>query len=97
MNIEGILLRLRAERMELKTKIIQLEKFRGTDEWNKLSVNHKQLIDIQLQAMRTYMEALVGRCLDIEEQLNNKDKDEDKQKENNDENPVKVIVIGLGD
>lgn len=71
MSNEELLIKLRRERMELRTKIIKLDKFRGTNEWDKLSVNHKQLLDIQLQAMRTYYECLVGRCIDILE--NNKE------------------------
>lgn len=71
MNNEELLIKLRKERMELRGKIIKLDKFRGTNEWDKLSVGHKQLLDIQLQAMRTYYECLVGRCIDILE--NNKE------------------------
>lgn len=71
MNSEELLMKLRKERFELHGKIVKIEKFRGTDEWDKLSVNHKQLLDIQLQSMRTYVETLVGRCLDIEENMNN--------------------------
>ena len=99
--MEELLIKLRREKMELFGKIKRLESFRGTDEWKTLSVAHKQLLDIQLQSMRTYLEALIGRCLDIEEHL--KDKTDDKEpvenesKENNDEDPVKVIIIGLGE
>ena len=93
MKDEEILLKLRKERMELHGKIMKLDKFRGTDEWNKLSVSHKQLLDIQLQAMRTYMEALIGRCLDIEEKINNK---VEEKVEENDENQAKIIIIDLG-
>ena len=100
MNSEELLMKLRKERMELSGKIMKLDKFRRTDEWNKLSVAHKQLLDIQLQSMRTYLEALIGRCLDIEEHLNDKADDkepvENESKENDDEDPVKVIIIGLG-
>jgi uncharacterized protein with NRDE domain len=72
MSNEELLIKLRRERMELRVKIIKLDKFRGTNEWNKLSVGHKQLLDIQLQSMRTYYECLVGRCIDI---LENKNKE----------------------
>lgn len=89
--MEEVLINLRKERMELRAKIMKLDKFRGTDEWNKLSTNHKQLLDIQLQAMRTYLETLIGRCLDIEENMN-----KPKEKEDN-EDLAKVIVIGLGE
>ena len=90
MNNEELLLKLRKERMELTGKINKLVEFRGSVEWNNLSVNHKQLLDIQLKAMETYREALIGRCLDIEEKLNDKS---EENKEENDENPVKVIII----
>ncbi len=99
--MEELLIKLRREKMELFGKIKRLESFRGTDEWKTLSVTHKQLLDIQLQSMRTYLEALIGRCLDIEEWL--KDKADDKEpvenesKENDNEDPVKVIIIGLGE
>ena len=99
--MEELLIKLRRERMELFGKIKRLESFRGTDEWKTLSVAHKQLLDIQLQSMRTYLEALIGRCLDIEEHLNDKANDEEpvenESKENDDEDPVKVIIIGLGE
>ena len=99
--MEELLIKLRREKMELFGKIKRLESFRGTDEWKTLSVAHKQLLDIQLQSMRTYLEALIGRCLDIEEHLNDKANDkepvENESKENDDEDPVKVIIIGLGE
>lgn len=71
--MEDLLIKLRKERMELSGKINNLEKFRGSKEWDNLSFYHKQLLDIQLNAMRTYREVLIGRCLDIEMDL---DKDE---------------------
>jgi len=99
--MEELLIKLKREKMELFGKIKRLESFRGTDEWKTLSVAHKQLLDIQLQSMRTYLEALIGRCLDIEEHLKNKADDkepvENESKENDDEDPVKVIIIGLGE
>lgn len=99
--MEELLIKLRREKMELFGKIKRLESFRGTDEWKTLSVAHKQLLDIQLQSMRTYLEALIGRCLDIEEHLNDKANDkkpvENESKEKDDEDSVKVIIIGLGE
>ena len=99
--MEELLIKLKREKMELFGKIRRLESFRGTDEWKTLSVAHKQLLDIQLQSMRTYLEALIGRCLDIEENLKGKADDkepvENESKENDDEDPVKVIIIGLGE
>lgn len=89
------LIKLRREKMELFGKIKKLESFRGSDEWNKLSTNHKQLLDIQLQAMTTYLETLIGRCLDLEESIERqKETEETTETEQKDEEPVvKIIVI----
>ena len=84
--MEEVLINLRKEKMELFGKIRKLEKFRGSAEWEKLSVAHKQLLDIQLQSMRTYLECLIGRVLDIET----------NSKEENEEEPtIKIIKIVL--
>ena len=84
--MEEVLINLRKEKMELFGKIRKLEKFRGSAEWEKLSVAHKQLLDIQLQSMRTYLESLIGRVLDIET----------NSKEENEEEPtIKIIKIVL--
>lgn len=84
--MEEVLINLRKEKMELFGKIRKLEKFRCSDEWGKLSVAHKQLLDIQLQSMRTYLECLIGRVLDIET----------NSKEENEEEPtIKIIKIVL--
>lgn len=88
--MQEVLDKLRREKIELSGKIRNLEKFRGSDEWKKLSVAHKQLLDIQLQAMRTYLEAIIGRYIDIEESLNNK-----AENESNNEDSIKVIIIGM--
>lgn len=77
--MEELLIKLRREMMELRGKIIKLEEFRDTDEWITLSVAHKQLLDIQLNAMKTYLEALIGRCLDIEMDL---DKESEPKEDN---------------
>ena len=89
--MEEILVNLRKERMELTGKIRKLESFRTTKEWDKLSVSHKQLLDIQLQSMRTYLECLIGRCLDIQCNI---DKQE-TSKEEQEEPIIKVIKIVL--
>lgn len=86
--MEEVLINLRKEKMELFGKIRKLEKFRGSAEWEKLSVAHKQLLDIQLQSMKTYLECLIGRVLDIE--TNSKEENEEEQ-------IVKIVVIDLGD
>lgn len=93
--MKDILFKLREERAELTGKIKRLEKFRGTDEWNELSVNHKQLLDIQLSIMKSYLEVLIGRCLDIVSDLpkeNNEDKNEDNKNDS-----IKIVIIGLED
>lgn len=77
--MEELLIKLRREKMELFGKIKRLESFRGTDEWKTLSVAHKQLLDIQLNAMKTYLEVLVARCVDIEMNL---DKESEPKEDN---------------
>ena len=69
-NMKELLTKLGRERMELTNKINNLIKFRGTVEWDKLTATHKQLLDIQLEAMKTYSEALTGRCIEILERMN---------------------------
>lgn len=93
--MKELLMKLRKERMELTSKINNLVKFRGTDEWNKLTATHKQLLDIQLEAMKTYSEALTGRCIEIQERMAEQET-ASKPKDKDDE-PVKVFIISLGD
>lgn len=92
-ELDRVLFNLKVEKNQLSNKIKSLEKFRGTDDWNKLSVNHKQLLDIQLQAMRTYLETLVGRCLDIQERIDNENTSEENKPKNNEEPIVKIIIL----
>lgn len=95
--MKELLIKLRKERMELTVKINKLVEFRGSVEWNSLSVNHKQLLDIQLKAMETYRETLIGRCIDIEMNLDKENKSrEDKPKENKEE-PIKIVIVDLGE
>lgn len=101
--MKDLLIKLRKERMELTGKISNLEKFRGSKEWNELSVYHKELLDIQLDAMRTYREVLIGRCIDIEMILDR----ENNPKENeidghtgnteNNKDSIKVFIVNLGE
>lgn len=86
-----LMTKLRRERMELTTKIRKLETFRGTKEWDNISVSHKQLLDIQLQAMRTYLECLIGRCLEIQNEELNEEQDDDK------DNTIEAIIIIKGE
>lgn len=95
MNSEELLMKLRKERMELTGKINNLVKFRGTVEWNKLTATHKQLLDIQLEAMKTYSEALTGRCIEIQERAEQEKKNEKSDKQENEEPMTKVIIIDL--
>lgn len=95
--MKELLFKLRKERLELTGKMRKLEEFRGTEEWNKLTVHHKELLDIQLNAMKTYLEVLVARCLDIEMDLDKENKSkEDKPKENKEE-PIKIVIVDLGE
>lgn len=86
--MQELLDKLRKEKIELSGKIRNLEKFRGTDEWSKLSVSHKCLLDIQLEAMKTYFECLSARTVDIE---TNKDQQENKPESEQDD--IKIIKI----
>ena len=95
MNNEKILMDLRKERMELTSKINNLVKFRGTDNCNKLTSTHKQLLDIQLEAMKTYSEALTGRCIELQERTVYEKKNEKSDKQENEEPMTKVIIIDL--
>ena len=63
-NVE-IVDKLSKERFDLLLKIRNLENFRLSEDWIKLSFNHKYLLDIQLQSMRTYIECLNARINDI--------------------------------
>ena len=92
--MKEILFRLRKERSELIGKIRKLEEFRKTDEWNKISVNHKQLLDIQLNAMKTYLECLIGRCIDIQMNLDKEDKPRETK---SNEDSIKVFIVNLGE
>lgn len=64
-NSVEIINKLNREKFELLSKIRNLEKFIFSEEWKELSVNHKCLLDIQLQSMRTYIECLNARISDI--------------------------------
>lgn len=92
--MKELLMKLRKERMELNTKITNLVRFRGTDEWNKLTSTHKQLLDIQLEAMKTYSEALTGRCIEIQERMAEQET-VSKPEDNKDEDEPRVIVINI--
>ena len=90
-ELDKVLFNLKVERNSLSNKMSALAKFRGTDDWNKLSVNHKCLLDIQLEAMRTYSECLSARIVDLEETID--EQKEPVEEENNIEDVVKIIVI----
>ena len=57
--MEELLIKLNKEKIELFGKIRKIEKFRGTEEWKKLSTNHKQLLDIQLAAIENNEDPVV--------------------------------------
>lgn len=95
--MKELLMKLRKERMELTGKINNLVKFRETDEWNKLTSTHKQLLDIQLEAMKTYAEALTGRCIEIQERMAEQETASKPEDNKDEDEPVKVFIISLGE
>lgn len=86
--MEEVLNKLRLERHKLFGEISKIDKFRGTDEWKKLSVNHKELLDLQLGIMKVYMEVLTARIIDLEQEIN-------KEEEKTEEPVVKIVKIIL--
>lgn len=80
------LFELRRERLELTGKIKRLEEFRGTEDWNKLTLSHKQLLDVQLSVMKSYLEILISRCVDL---MSTPDNTEDK------EESTKIFTINV--
>lgn len=85
MENNEIIIKLEKEKYELNSKITKLKKFRCTEEWDKLSVNHKCLLDIQLSAMQTYLETLMSRIVDLKT----------KESEQEDENDIGISIIVL--
>ena len=85
MKNNEIIMNLEKEKYELHSKIMKLGKFRSTEECDKLSVNHKCLLDIQLSAMQTYLETLMSRLVDLRAE-------ESKQE---DENDIGISIIVL--
>lgn len=85
--MKEIINKLKVEQSELIHKMNRLSKFRGSDEYENLSMTQILLLDVQLSAMKTYLEAISGRIIDLE--TNDKSK--------NKENPTKVIIVGLGE
>ena len=79
--------KLKVEQSELIHKMNKLSRFRGSDEYKSLSMTQILLLDVQLSAMKTYLEAVTGRIIDLET----------NEKSENEEDPVKVIIIGLGE
>lgn len=59
--------RLRKEQRDLISKATKLSNFRGTEEWDKLTVPEKVLLDTQLSVMNTYIEILTNRIILIKE------------------------------
>lgn len=53
--------KLREELKDLNAKIIKILNFQGTLEWHYLPSYQKHLLNIQLQAMKTYSEILNTR------------------------------------
>lgn len=63
--MEELLIKLHTEEQELIHKISKLTKFRESDDYKNLSVYHKGLLEIQLNAMKTYLEVIMSRVVDI--------------------------------
>lgn len=80
--MEEIINKLKVEQNELIHKINKLHRFRGSDEYENLSMTQVLLLDVQLSAMKTYLEAVTGRIIDL--------KTNDKS---NELPEVKVVVI----
>ena len=70
-NVE-IVDKLNKEKIDLLFKIQKLENSRFSIDWKELSLNHKYLLDIQLQSMKTYLECLYARINDILSKEENK-------------------------
>lgn len=85
--MKEVINKLKVEQSELIHKMNKLSRFRGSDEYKNLSMTQILLLDVQLSAMKTYLEAISGRIIDLE--TNDKSK--------NKENPTKVIIVGLGE
>lgn len=62
-----IIEKLRKEQRDLISKATKLSNFRGTEEWDKLTVPEKVLLDTQLSVMNTYIEILTNRIILIKE------------------------------
>ena len=77
--MEELLIKLHREEQELIHKINKLTKFRESDDYKNLSVYHKGLLDIQLNAMKTYVDILSARCVDIEINLNTEIKETESE------------------
>lgn len=86
MENNEIIMKLEKEKYELNGKIMKLGKFRSTEEFEKLSVYHRCLLDIQLSAMRTYLETLMSRLVDLRTK-------ESKQEDDN----IEAIIIIKGE
>ena len=78
--MKEIINKLKLEQSELIHKMNKLSRFRKSDEYEKLSMTQILLLDVQLSAMKTYLEALTGRIVDLET--------------NENEEKIKVIIIG---
>ena len=59
--------KLRKEKQDLIVKVTKLSNFKGTEEWDELTMAEKLLLDTQLSIMNTYIEILVNRIILIQE------------------------------
>lgn len=61
--------KLRKEQRALIANANKLYNFRGSEEWDSLTIAEKTLIDTQLSIMHTYIETLTNRIILIQEKL----------------------------
>ena len=60
-NYTELINKLREELLDLNGKILKILNFQGTVEWHYLPSYQKHLLNIQVQAMKTYAEILNTR------------------------------------
>lgn len=88
--MEELLIKLHKEEQELIHKINKLAKFRESDDYKNLSVYHKGLLDIQLNAMKTYLEVIMARVVDIKTNQNIEIEQAESELEIN---PDRILII----
>lgn len=88
--MEELLIKLHREQQEVIHNINKLLRFRESEDYKNLSAQHKGLLDIQLSAMRTYVDTLSARCVDIEINLNTEIKETESEAKIE---PDRILII----